>query len=432
MQSARQSSNQQRRRRVLLDENVSGRAARRTAASPPEEGERPYREPYSVAARHDRQARVTDLIPLRPYKLFLGVLLGLVAVAAVLNLHVARAEWRTAVPQVQFSALNLQAEANLANWLSSGMLLLAAAYAGLTWAIRRHRADDYRGRYRVWLWAAVCLLVLSIDAATHLHRLVQGLLVHATGLRLAPHGGGWWMAAYAAALALVAVIVAIDMRRCRAAITALVAAGLGYATAAVVQLGLLEPGHILSWTLVYSAVVLAAHMLLMVAMMASARYVFLEAHGLLPVRETSSDGSCEDQPNRRSRRRELKRGGGEGASPQNDAAADAGSKNKTKRRRTDLDAEPMNDPEKPADPAAPERRRKKKTRSASSQSESRPVGDDSAASRQTAKNAGAKPQPTVKVAHEADDHSDSDTQRPMSKAERRRLRKEKRRQNRAA
>ena len=41
--------------------------------------------------------------------------------------------------------------------------------AVLIYTLRRHRLDDYGGRYRLWLWAAACWFVMSMDEACTLH-----------------------------------------------------------------------------------------------------------------------------------------------------------------------------------------------------------------------------------------------------------------------
>ena len=62
----------------------------------------------------------------------------------------------------------------------------------LIYSIRRHRIDDFRGRYRVWLAAAVACVVLSADSVAGLHDALAQSLSHHTGwtaLRAAPSGG---------------------------------------------------------------------------------------------------------------------------------------------------------------------------------------------------------------------------------------------------
>ena len=56
------------------------------------------------------------------------------------------------------AALDLAAKGSLGCWFSSLLLLAAAAVAILVYAVRRHRTDDYQGRYRIWLWAAGLLV----------------------------------------------------------------------------------------------------------------------------------------------------------------------------------------------------------------------------------------------------------------------------------
>ena len=70
----------------------------------------------------------------------------------------------------------MAAEGSLAAWFSSLLLLGAALATLVVYAVRRHRADDYRGRYRLWLAAAVCWLLLATDEAASLHESLQELV----------------------------------------------------------------------------------------------------------------------------------------------------------------------------------------------------------------------------------------------------------------
>ena len=57
------------------------------------------------------------------------------------------------------------ASGSLASWFASTLLMWTAAGAVLTFLIRRHRTDDYRGSYYVWLWATIALVLASIAAS---------------------------------------------------------------------------------------------------------------------------------------------------------------------------------------------------------------------------------------------------------------------------
>ena len=71
------------------------------------------------------------------------------------------------------AALDITARGSLAGWFSSLMLLAAAVMALLIHAVRKHRADDYQGRYRVWRWAAACWFLLATDRAAGLSEVAR-------------------------------------------------------------------------------------------------------------------------------------------------------------------------------------------------------------------------------------------------------------------
>ena len=56
------------------------------------------------------------------------------------------------------------------------MLLLASATCLLIYSIRRHRIDDFRGRYRIWLAASAACLVLSANSVAGLHSVLSDVI----------------------------------------------------------------------------------------------------------------------------------------------------------------------------------------------------------------------------------------------------------------
>ncbi len=94
----------------------------------------------------------------------------------------------------------------------------------LIYSIRRHRIDDYRGRYRVWLGAALACLMLSANSVAGLHQVVADMLSHFTGGRRCATArcGGWrWPGCRSRG----SRAVLLDMRECRLAAALLVCRG---------------------------------------------------------------------------------------------------------------------------------------------------------------------------------------------------------------
>lgn len=82
---------------------------------------------------------------------------------------------------------------SLAGWLSQLLLATAAAVAIVVRGMRRHRRDDYRGRYRAWGWLAGLLIGATCAAQFPLGRLVGLFFTEATGVEFGPQGFGWWV-----------------------------------------------------------------------------------------------------------------------------------------------------------------------------------------------------------------------------------------------
>lgn len=101
------------------------------------------------------------------------------------------------------AVLDPRVATSLQVWLGQMCLVLAAVVALIVRLMRRHRRDDYKGRYRAWGWMAMLFLIASCAGVVPLGRLVGAAMTEATGIEFGPAGIGWWIAA--AAVALMAV-----------------------------------------------------------------------------------------------------------------------------------------------------------------------------------------------------------------------------------
>ena len=84
--------------------------------------------------------------------------------------------------------------ASLHVWLAQTLLLAAAGVALIVRLMRRHRRDDFNGRFRAWGWMAFVLVVTACDGVVPIGRLVAAVFSDATGIVLGPNGIGWWVA----------------------------------------------------------------------------------------------------------------------------------------------------------------------------------------------------------------------------------------------
>lgn len=285
MQFRRSGQRDDRRRRLLADESCSlagpaGLPAASGAGDPLTPGQANH---YGDAAFMDESTRLIDLIPRRLSVFGLLLFAGLAVVAALEALYA----W-TSTPALNqittdgtVAAFDLDGEGSLAVWFSSMTLTLAGLVAVMVYTVRRHKTDDYQGYYRVWLWAALCWMVMSIDETSSLHEGFMGMMTYVTGTPLYGDGSLWWVVPYFFVLGAVGSRLLVDMRHCRLSSTALVAAAGSYALAVGSQV--LGDG-LTRAVMLEEGAEMVGNLFLLLAMGLHARYVILDAEGLLPPR----------------------------------------------------------------------------------------------------------------------------------------------------
>jgi hypothetical protein len=303
------------RRRRLLAEEQAARAgtAAAVAASPTSRvADPPVRktEHYGDALFLAQQPTLSDLVPRR----LIGFALVFLALSLLIGGLEALYAWMPSLVGdlghaasgqrgVDLAALDLAGKGSLAAWFSSLLLLAAGLAAVLVYTVRRHRMDDYHGRYRVWLWAALCWFLAATDTAASLHEGFRDLMTAVTGTPLLGDGSIWWMIAYGLLLGAVGARLLIDIWPSRLAAAAMLLAACAYVAAASVQLQLGWPaipsggGRVMF----QQGSAMAGHLLVLLAMGLQARYVLADARGLLPPRRrkaaaTPGDKKTADDP----------------------------------------------------------------------------------------------------------------------------------------
>jgi hypothetical protein len=272
---------QQRRRMLLAEESLAGDtpdapdAAIRlmggaTRAADP--------AAYASKARNDCQRRVIDFVPLRKATLAAIVTAALAAIVATVTLHVySEALGRWLEPD-DVAALRLDSPRNVSNWLASALLGLASLTAALVYSLRRHRADDYHGRYRVWLSAAIGCLALSLFETTDIAHVARGVCRRASAW-CALDAHVIWPALVVTAWSLVALRMLVELRRCRLAISLLVACGMCLVASIVIKQGTM-PEVVEAYRVpIERGAWLAGYVFVLAAFLAYARHVTFEVVG---------------------------------------------------------------------------------------------------------------------------------------------------------
>ena len=278
----------ERRRRVLLDEmrgtNSAGSdggpeaAVTRRASAAIRSGK------YSTAALASHQPPVTCLIPKRMWTLAVMFLGGASAIAGLESLYgnvYANAHDALLGPLV---ALDAAARGSLMSWLSSLFLDMAAIGSIMVYSLRRHRLDDYRGRYRIWLCAGALCVLGSIDVVTGLHVALASQLTELSGTPLYGDGRVWWIAVAAVLVGTTFLRFSVEMRTCPSAVACLLLAGAGYVTGALIELDLLFPDGGAFALMVQSSCLMFAHLFVVLAIASYCRRVYHQAQGELPER----------------------------------------------------------------------------------------------------------------------------------------------------
>lgn len=252
----------------------------------------------------DGQRRVVDLIPQRYPVLLLIFLIGVTLIAGLEALYLWMPTLAAHTTDGRVAAFDLDAEGSLGACYSTATLWLAGVLALFVYSVRRHKEDDYQGRYRIWLWAALAWMLMGVDESASLHEGFKEMMVLVSGTRLTGDGSLWWALGYLLVLVPIGVRLLLEMRVCRASTTALLLTAGLYAAAVVVQLQWLLPEMGARGVMVEEGLEMGGNLLLVMAMLLHARYVVLESQGLLtakPKAAKATKKTAEPAPTRRKR-----------------------------------------------------------------------------------------------------------------------------------
>ena len=270
----------ERRRRAFADDRAADGTAAKTAAPPRAR----KAEAYTAGAKLENHRRVSDLVPKSYLAISLLFLAGLTSIAglAAAQLYLRElAEWGT---KEGVAAFELGGRGSLASWLGSLWLALSGLGSLLIYSIRRHKLDDYRGHYRWWLVAGIAWLVMSVDAITGLHDLFRAAMTRFSGFSAPASGHAWWIGCWGLLLAATVVRLLLDMRACRIALVTIALALAAWCAGLAVQLSGASLSKIPT-ALVAETLKLSGHFLLLLGVTLYARHVILHAQGLLPSRD---------------------------------------------------------------------------------------------------------------------------------------------------
>ena len=272
-----------RRRRVLADDLLTAASTDDLPmGSEPLQGASGMR--YAPAARRENQPRLVDFVPIRALPFTLIVAMGLIVIATLLSAHAWLGRLSEFLPADSLAPLDLATEHSLATWFASLLLLSNMQLALLVYSVRKHRVDDYHARYRVWLAVAAASLVISVNLATGIERLFQVALAPAARwCRVAEHYSFWCVLGVIATYLTVRLV--LETRRSSLTLGTLVFAAISLALPSLLRSSLISfelPAHAVMFRVGFQ---LLGYLLLLVGTMLFARHVLLDVEGKLPERK---------------------------------------------------------------------------------------------------------------------------------------------------
>lgn len=133
---------------------------------------------YSQEVRGPCQQRLVHYIPVRRSMLSFVLAGSFAAIGLLIGLHyivwIAGPDAWRATPLSLL--LDVRSRVGLAGWVNIQLWLLTSMICGMVFQIRKHRLDDYRAHYRIWLWLAFASILASIEAGTGLTQVVAASL----------------------------------------------------------------------------------------------------------------------------------------------------------------------------------------------------------------------------------------------------------------
>ena len=271
----------QRRRRVLNEESVSADspddASLRIAAVDEADSRSTS---YASARRTPRERALHDLVPTRYLSIALIIASCLSLVAIVEGLHLAARALAARWSADALGAFDLAAPRNVSHWLGSTLLVMTALAALFVYSLRRHRADDYHGRYRVWIGMALAALVASLTETTDVGRLLHEAARRAA-ISFSLDPTIVWPAGVTLLVSLLMVRVLIEVRRCSAAVASLAVAALNFLAAAAINRAWLVDVADLDQPMAGRGLCLTGYIFMLATCMLFARHVVLQIEGVV-------------------------------------------------------------------------------------------------------------------------------------------------------
>lgn len=385
-----------RRRRILNDGRLGTDAEIESSATASDSDAKPGNlRRYAPEASSVSFGIATRLLPTNPWALAGASLGGLLVTGLLVAGELYRTQLSETLGATAAALFDLSSPTSLAAFSRLLLSLLVFGISGVVFGLRRQRSDDLKGVYRWWLTATFACGIVALSLATGLHKVVASGIAAQVGWSPIANNAFWWLAPSVLLGGGLVGRLFFDLKECRLAATTVVlgviasgvaaAASQGWAPAAITDLL-----PVIEFGATQFALLAAAF-----ALLAYSRRIVLEAEGraAAPVKRdvATKPLATEEKPEQ---------------------------KQPTKAAKSKPKAAAATVQSPPAAASAPENASQKKPRIAAETKRSKPA----AASTEWVDGSQGG----------GDDYDDDHAPRKLSKAERKRLRRQKARQGRAA
>ena len=212
-----------------------------------------YRDPgYSQGVRRTCQQRIVQLIPVRRGTLTF-VLTGMwILWGGLLFSHYwifTRADLAAATNTTNAASISslpiaqlfhLRSPHSIAQWLTCQLWMLTAVAAWMIFQLRRHKLDDYRARYRIWVVLAISAAFSSFEASSS-GLLLLGMSIDGWARKEIGYGG--WplvLASFASIIGVIGIRLCSELKTAPMSVVSWLFGLIAWAVSALLGTGLLK------------------------------------------------------------------------------------------------------------------------------------------------------------------------------------------------
>lgn len=198
---------------------------------------------YSQGVRKTCQHRLVQLIPVRPGSLATVLTILWCTWGMLLGCHYwfhVRANSIGRSPILLWQLFDLRSPHSIANWLTCQLWMMTALCAWMIFQLRRHKADDYNARYRIWIMLTGVAIYSSFDTSTASLFLLGQSIDPWTRSEIGYGGWPLVLATYASFVGLIGLRLSTELKSTPAALVLLIGGLVSWASAALLGTGLLK------------------------------------------------------------------------------------------------------------------------------------------------------------------------------------------------